>query len=55
MKCQVCTPGIRLLCLFVVFLMVFGIVSSILFVNVVLSRLGLDVGLGLICLFVVLD
>ena len=30
-------------------------VVSILFVNVVLSRLGLDVGLGLICLLVVFD
>ena len=37
------------------FKMVFGIVLSISFVNVVLSRLGLDVGLGLICLLVVFD
>ena len=37
------------------FKMVFGIVLSISFVNVVLSRLGLDVGLGLVCLFVVFD
>ena len=35
--------------------MVFGIVLSISFVNVVLSRLGLDVGLGLVCLLVVFD